>query len=140
MRPTETISRRMSRLLKEEQGYKEKQVPTCGEEKEDIYGDQWSSPSHAPPHEVSRGLGTCTSGAPESHLLSLLPRLVGLLNGSSAKSRLLLHYVHKGWPRGSVCRVCTAPGIWNIRLGIEAHKLKLTEDYAGGLLSLNFWH
>lgn len=52
MRPTETISRRMSRLLKEEQGYKEKQVPTCGEENEDIYGDQWSSPSHAPPHEV----------------------------------------------------------------------------------------
>lgn len=85
----------MSKLLKEEQGYKERQVPTCGEENEDIYGDQWSSPSHASPCEV-HGVWEHAHQEPQNPISSLLPRLVGLLHSGSVKGQHL-QGVHYTW-------------------------------------------
>lgn len=138
--------------FKREQGdkYKERQRPTHGEENEqNIYGNDWPSPSHASPRELVYGIqGTCPSGAQESTCLKSASKAVCTsCTMALLRAECFSSVCTRSKQGGSICRVCIAPGI-SCRVPMHTSSssrwrllgLRIEEGYARDLLSLNCWH
>lgn len=112
MRPVETISWRMSKLLKEEQGYKERQEQKMRGGREKWAGRLWGTvpvSSQAPPHEEIYGVrGTCPSGAPGS------PSPESASKAVQASRRRLCWEVTAPPVRAQALQAVHLP--WNVRL------------------------